>query len=55
METGYGLDGQGVAVHVPVGVRLSFLHVVHTGSWAHPASYPMIIEGYFSGSKAAEA
>jgi hypothetical protein len=30
-----------VGVRVPVGARFSFLHVVQTGSRAHPASYTM--------------
>jgi hypothetical protein len=38
----------------PRGVK-NFLHVVQTGSEAHPASYPMGTEGSFSGNKAAGA
>jgi hypothetical protein len=30
----------------------SFLHVVQTSSGAHPASYPMVTGGSFSGGKA---
>jgi hypothetical protein len=33
----------------------SLLHVIQTGSEAHPASYPMGTDGSFSGSKVAEA
>jgi hypothetical protein len=35
------------------GARISPLHVVHTGSGAHPASYPVDMEGPFPGRKAA--
>jgi hypothetical protein len=35
--------------------ELSLLHVVQTGSGAHPASYPMGTGGSFSGGKAAGA
>jgi hypothetical protein len=34
---------------------LFFCHHVQTGSRAHPASYPMCIEGFFPGDKVAEA
>jgi hypothetical protein len=53
MATGYGLDGRGAGVGVPVGVRFSSLHVVQTGSEAHPASYSMGTGGSFPGRKAA--
>jgi hypothetical protein len=53
--TGYVLDDGGVGVRVPVGSRFSLLHVVQTGSGAHPASYPMGTRGSFLGGKAAEA
>jgi hypothetical protein len=33
----------------------NFLHIVQTGSLAHPASYPMARGGYFPGGKAAGA
>jgi hypothetical protein len=39
--TGYGLDGRGVGVRVPVGANVSLPHVVQTESGAHPASYPV--------------
>jgi hypothetical protein len=39
VATGYGLDGRGVGVRVPVKSRFSPLLVVQTGSGAHPASY----------------
>jgi hypothetical protein len=35
--------------------RIFYLHVVQTGSGAHPASYPMGTTVFFSGGKAAEA
>jgi hypothetical protein len=55
MATGYGLDGLVVRVQVPVGERFSPLHVVQTGSGAHPASYPMGTGCSFPGDKAAGA
>jgi hypothetical protein len=36
-------------------IKFSVLHVVHTGSGAHPASYPMGNGGAFLGGKAAGA
>jgi hypothetical protein len=51
--TGYGLDDRGVGVRVPVGEEFSLLHVVQTGSGAHPACYPMGTGGSFPRSKAA--
>jgi hypothetical protein len=41
IATGYGLDDRGFGIRVPVGSRILFLHVVQTGSEAHPPSYPM--------------
>jgi hypothetical protein len=41
IATAYGLDDREVRVGVPVGSKLSFLHIVQTGSGAHPASYPV--------------
>jgi hypothetical protein len=35
IATGYGLDGRGVAVLVPVWDRFSLLRVIQTGSGAH--------------------
>jgi hypothetical protein len=37
---------------IPGGVR-NFLHVVQTGSGAHPASYPVCTGGSFPGAKTA--
>jgi hypothetical protein len=54
IATGYGLDGRGIGVRVPVGV-FSLLHVVQTDSGAHPASYPMCTGSSFPGGKAAGA
>jgi hypothetical protein len=42
IATCYGLDDRGVGVPVPEGSRMSLLHVVQTGSGAHPASYPWV-------------
>jgi hypothetical protein len=54
MVLGYGLDDRGV--RVPAGAGNSSLrHRVHTGSGAHPASYPMDTRSSFLGSKAAGA
>jgi hypothetical protein len=49
--TGYGLDGRGVGVRVPVGARCSPLHVVQTGCGAHPSPYPMGTGGFSPGVK----
>jgi hypothetical protein len=47
IATGYGLDDKGVAVRFLAVQDFSPLHVVQTGSGAHPASYPMGTGGYF--------
>jgi hypothetical protein len=44
IETGYGLDDQGVRIRV-----------VETGSGVHPSSYPMVTGGSFPEDKAARA
>jgi hypothetical protein len=49
--SGYGLDDGGIGFRVPVGSRTFLLHVVHTGSGAHPASYPMGTGSSFPGLK----
>jgi hypothetical protein len=36
--TAYGLDDLEVGVRVPAWTEFSLLHIVHTGSGAHPAS-----------------
>jgi hypothetical protein len=51
IATGYGLDGRGVGVRVPVGSIIFFFHVVQTGSGTHPASYPMGTGVIFPGVK----
>jgi hypothetical protein len=53
IATGYGLDDQGVGVQVPVGAKKILFHVIHTGSGAHPAPYPMGTGGSFPRGKAA--
>jgi hypothetical protein len=55
IATGYGLDGGGVGVRVPLGARFSPLHVAQTDCGAHPASYPIHTGGSFPGGKAAGA
>jgi hypothetical protein len=41
------LDDVATGVQVPVGSRFLLLHVIHTGSGAHPTSYPMGNSGSF--------
>jgi hypothetical protein len=53
MATGYWLDIQGNGVRIPIRFRISLLHIVQTGSGAHPASYPMGTGCDFPGIKAA--
>jgi hypothetical protein len=55
IATGYGLDDRGVGVRVPVRSRISLLHVIQTGSGAHPASYPMGTGGSVPRAKATGA
>jgi hypothetical protein len=55
IATGYKLDAQGVRVRVLVGASFAPLHVVQTGSGAHPASYSIGTGGSFPGCKAAAA
>jgi hypothetical protein len=55
IATAYGLDNREVGVRVLVGSEFSLLHIVHTGSGAHPAYYPMGTRGSFPGVKAARA
>jgi hypothetical protein len=38
IATGYGLDGRGVGVRVPVGHEFSLFHVVQTGCGVHLTS-----------------
>jgi hypothetical protein len=52
ITTGYVLDGGGVGVTFPVGVRyFSLLNLVQTGSGAYPASYSMDTVGFAPGVK----
>jgi hypothetical protein len=55
IETSFGLDDWGVGVRVWYGQKVSLLHVVQTGSGAHPASYRMGTGDSFPGGKAAGA
>jgi hypothetical protein len=55
IATGYGLDGRGVGVRVPVRSRIFLLHVVQTDSEIHPTSYLLGTGGAFPGAKAAGA
>jgi hypothetical protein len=55
IANGNGLGDRGVGVRVPVGSRISLLHIVRTGSGVHPTSYPIGTGGYFPGGKAAGA
>jgi hypothetical protein len=55
METGYELEDRGSESEYWYGEEFSLLHVIQTGSGAHPASYPMSSQGAFPGDKAAGA
>jgi hypothetical protein len=55
IATGYGLDGRGVGVRVPVGAWFFPLHVIQTVLGAHPASYPTGTGGSFPWGKAVGA
>jgi hypothetical protein len=51
---GYGLDDWGSRVQFPVGTgNFSVHHHVHSGSGAHPASYPVGTRGSFPGGEVA--
>jgi hypothetical protein len=54
IATGYGLDDPRGWSSSPGSVR-NFLHVVQTGPWPHPASYPMGTGGSLPMGKVAEA
>jgi hypothetical protein len=45
--TGYGLEGRGVSIWVPVGATFSPLCAVQAGYKVNPASYPIGTEGSF--------
>jgi hypothetical protein len=51
MATGYSLDCRGIGVGFPAENFFSSLQSVHTGSVAHPASYPVGTEENFPGVK----
>jgi hypothetical protein len=53
IATGYGLDGRGVGVRVPVGSRTFSSPRCPDRLWAHPTSYPMGTGGSFPGDKTA--
>jgi hypothetical protein len=55
ITTGYWLDDGGSEFESRYNQEFSLLHVVHTGSGAHPASYPMGTGDSFLGGKAAGA
>jgi hypothetical protein len=50
--TGYGLDGRGVGVRIPVGAKFFSSPRRQTGSGAHPASYQMDTGDSIPGGKA---
>jgi hypothetical protein len=50
-----GWTTQVLEFETPYGQEFSLLHVVQTGSGAHPASYPMATGGFFPGGEAAGA
>jgi hypothetical protein len=51
LATGWTTEGS--EFESQYGQEFPLLHVVQTGSWAHPASYPMDTEGSFPRGKAA--
>jgi hypothetical protein len=50
IATGYGLDGRVVGFESRWRQDFSLLHVVQTGSGAHPASYSMDTGSSFPGA-----
>jgi hypothetical protein len=50
-----GWTTKGLELESQYGQEFSLLHVIQTGSGAHPASYPMCTGGSFHERKAAEA
>jgi hypothetical protein len=55
IATGYGLDGRGVGLQVPVGSRIFFSPRRPDRLWGHPTSYLMSTRGSFPCAKAAGA
>jgi hypothetical protein len=49
IATGYGLEGRGVGVRVPVRARFFLLYVVQTSSGVHAAFCPVGTEGKAAG------
>jgi hypothetical protein len=54
IATAYGVDDRGGGVRALVQSEFSLLHIVETGSGAHPTSYPMGTGGSLPWGKAAE-
>jgi hypothetical protein len=48
----YGLDDRAIEVRSPTGADFSSSPCIHTGSGAHPVSYPMGTGGSFPRGKA---
>jgi hypothetical protein len=55
IATGYGLEGGGVGVRIPVGQECSLLHAIHTESGVHPTSYTTGTGDFFFGGIAVGA
>jgi hypothetical protein len=47
------VNNRGVVIRVPVGSRISLLHIMQTGSGAHPVFHPIGTGGDFPEGKAA--
>jgi len=56
ISLGYGLDDRCSRARFPTGAgKISLHYLSQNGSGAHPASYPMGKEVFFTGSKSAGA
>jgi hypothetical protein len=55
IATGYGLNDCESEFESLWCQEFLLLHVVQTGSWFHPTSYPMVTVGSFPGGKVAGA
>lgn len=53
--SGYGLDDLGLEVRVRYYHEFSHLHILHSGSGAHSASYSMVTGDSIPGGKEEEA
>jgi hypothetical protein len=53
IATGYGLDDQGVGYRLLMGSKLSLLHIIQTGTGAHPSSHTKRILNSFRENKEA--